>query len=50
MELSHIAQDFFARILEMLSDEEMQPAFVNKVMHETLVLVCHEGTRGTNQS
>ena len=50
MELSHIAQDFFARILEMLTDKELQPAVVNKMMHETLVLTCHEGTRGTNQS
>lgn len=50
MELSHIAQDFFARILEMLTDRDLQPAVVNKMMHETLVLVCHEGTRGTNQS
>ena len=50
MESNHIAEDLFARILEMLTDEEMQPAVVNKMMHETLVLVCHEGTRGTNQS
>ena len=45
-----IASDLFARIHEILTDKDMQPAVVNKMMHETLVLVCHEGTRGTNQS
>lgn len=50
MESNHIAEDLFARILEMLTDKDLQPAVVNKMMHETLVLVCHEGTRGTNQS
>ena len=50
MESNHIAEELFARIQEMLTDREMQPVVVNKMMHETLVLVCHEGTRGTNQS
>ena len=48
--MKSIAEELFARIQEMLTDREMQPVVVNKVMHETLVLVCHEGTRGTNQS
>lgn len=35
---------------ELLTNREMPSAIINHVLHDTLVLVCHEGTKGTNQS
>ena len=44
------ASELFVRIEEVLTDKDMQPVVVNKLLHETLVLVCHEGTKNTNQN
>ncbi len=39
------AQEFFDRVSDIL---QAQPGVQNHLMHETLVLVCHEGLKDTN--
>ena len=41
----------YSRILEIVGMRNaVKPATLNKMAHETLVLACHEGLRGTGQA
>lgn len=41
----------YARVLDTLeASATVKPAVVNKMAHETLVLACHEGLRGSGQA
>ena len=44
------AKELFDRVADILDTQESAPEQVSRKMHETLVLVCHEGTSGTNQA
>lgn len=45
------AEELFNRVFEILNlDSATSPANINKMMHETLVLACHEGVKDTNQA
>ena len=44
------ADELFGRIRELLTATDLQPATRNSMMHEVLVLCCHEGVRDTEQS
>lgn len=44
---STTAQELFARILEIIEFPDDRPDVQNHLMHETLVLACHEGLKGT---
>lgn len=44
------AQELFNRVFEILQAEDVRPEVRNKMMHDTLVLCCHEGIRNTEQS
>ena len=44
------AQELFFRVLEFLQTPDLKPEVRNKMMHDTLVLCCHEGIRDTEQS
>ena len=44
------AQELFSRVLEFLQTPDLKPEVRNKMMHDTLVLCCHEGIRDTEQS
>ena len=41
------AQELFARILEVIEFHDNRSDMQNRLMHETLVLACHEGLKGT---
>lgn len=41
------AQELFARILEVIEYPDNRSDMQNRLMHETLVLACHEGLKGT---
>jgi hypothetical protein len=41
------AQELFARILEVIEFPDNRSDMQNRLMHETLVLACHEGLKGT---
>lgn len=44
---STTAQELFARILEVIEFPDNRSDVQNRLMHETLVLACHEGLKGT---
>lgn len=44
------AEELFDRVSDILTAKDAAPANLNKMMHETLVLVCHEGLSDTNQA
>lgn len=45
------AKELFNRIHEIItSGTNVSPANINKMMHETLILTCHEGIKDTNQA
>lgn len=44
------ATELFDRVGEILTVKGAAPSNLNKMMHETLVLVCHEGLSDTGQS
>ncbi len=45
------AEELFYRVQEIIAfDHDVSPININKMMHETLVLACHEGVRDTNQA
>ena len=41
------AHELFARILEVIEFPDNRSDMQNRLMHETLVLACHEGLKGT---
>ena len=44
------AQELFGRVVELLTLPDLQPQTRNKMMHDTLILCCHEGVRNTKQA
>lgn len=44
------AEELFRRVVELMDMAGDDRAVACRMMHETLVLVCHEGTAGTNQA
>lgn len=44
------APELFQRVVETLSLPDLQPQTRNKMMHDTLILCCHEGVRNTKQA
>ena len=41
------AQELFERVLEVIDFPDNRSDLQNHLMHETLVLACHEGLKGT---
>ena len=44
------ATELFHRVRELLTLSELKPETRNKMMHDTLILCCHEGVKNTQQS
>ncbi len=44
------AAELFQRVRELLTLPDLQPQTRNKMMHDTLVLCCHEGVKDTKQA
>ncbi len=44
------ATELFQRVRELLTLPELQPQTRNKMMHDTLILCCHEGVKDTKQA
>ena len=44
------AEELFYKIKDFLTDEEVSGIMRNKMMHDTIVLTCHEGIRNTQQA
>lgn len=45
------AKELFERVLYVINiDENTSHVNINKMMHDTLVLICHEGIKDTNQA
>jgi DNA replication ATP-dependent helicase Dna2 len=49
-EINITSEELFRRIEGILEAKETDVLAVNKMMHETLVLACHEGLKGTKQA
>lgn len=41
------SEELFNRILEILEYPEIQPEVQNRLLHETLIIACHEGLKST---
>ena len=44
------ATELFQRVRELLMLPDLEPKTRNKMMHDTLILCCHEGVRNTKQA
>ncbi len=44
------APELFQRVRELLMLPDLKPQTRNKMMHDTLILCCHEGVRNTKQA
>ena len=44
------AAELFQRVRELLMLPELEPQTRNKMMHDTLILCCHEGVKDTKQA
>ena len=44
------AEELFHRIKDILTLPDIEPRIRNKMMHDTLILCCHEGVKNTQQS
>jgi len=44
------ASELFQRVRELLILPDLEPQTRNKMMHDTLILCCHEGVKDTNQA
>ena len=44
------AEELFQRVRELLMLPDLEPQTRNKMMHDTLILCCHEGVKDTKQS
>ena len=44
------ATELFLRVRELLILPELEPKTRNKMMHDTLILCCHEGVKDTKQA
>ena len=44
------AAELFLRVRELLTLPELEPKTRNKMMHDTLILCCHEGVKDTKQA
>ena len=44
------AAELFLRVRELLMLPELEPKTRNKMMHDTLILCCHEGVKDTRQA
>ncbi len=44
------ATELFQRVRELLTLPDLQPQTRNKMMHDTLILCCHEGVKDTKQA
>lgn len=44
------AAELFLRVRELLILPELEPKTRNKMMHDTLILCCHEGVKETKQA
>ncbi len=44
------AAELFQRVKELLMLPDLEPKTRNKMMHDTLILCCHEGVRDTQQA
>ena len=44
------ASELFQRVRELLMLPDLEPATRNKMMHDTLILCCHEGVKDTKQA
>ena len=44
------AEELFQRVRELLMLPDLEPQTRNKMMHDTLILCCHEGVKNTKQS
>ena len=44
------ATELFLRVRELLMLPDLEPATRNKMMHDTLILCCHEGVKNTKQA
>ncbi len=44
------AEELFHRVKDILTLVDIEPRIRNKMMHDTLVLCCHEGVKNTQQS
>lgn len=44
------AKELFERVLYIVNHDDIPNITVNKMMHEILVLTCHEGIKDTNQA
>ncbi len=44
------AKELFQRVRELLMLPDLEPATRNKMMHDTLILCCHEGVKDTRQA
>ena len=44
------ATELFGQVVDILTLPNLQPATRNKMMHEALVLCCHEGVKDTQQA
>ena len=42
--------ELFQRVRELLTLPDLQPQTRNKIMHDTLILCCHEGIKDTKQA
>lgn len=42
--------ELFQRVRELLMLPELEPQTRNKMMHDTLILCCHEGVKDTRQA
>ena len=42
--------ELFQRVRELLTLPELEPKTRNKMMHDTLILCCHEGVKETKQA
>ena len=44
------ANELFLRVRELLMRPDLEPQTRNKMMHDTLILCCHEGVKDTKQA
>ena len=44
------ATELFQRVRDLLMRPDLEPKTRNKMMHDTLILCCHEGVKDTKQA
>ena len=44
------AEELFGRIVELMTLPDLEPGTRNKMLHDTLVICCHEGIKDTKQA